>query len=188
MNPASNEDLSRLIARIAHADKQAFSTLYQTLEKPLYRFIRTKLNDPFLAADILHDVFLEIWRGAARFENKSSVKTWVFAIAYRKTMDVFRKNDRLVGEEEIPEQVDGSPDATQCLIATEEKELVRNCLQTLKAEHRSVIEMTFFEDMSYREISEIAGIPEGTAKTRVFHAKSLLLRCLQSRMGKGARS
>jgi RNA polymerase sigma factor (sigma-70 family) len=187
MNPVTNDDLIRLIARIANADTQAFSTLYQTLEKPLYRFILTKLNDPFVAADILHDVFLEIWRGAARFQNKSSVKTWVFAIAYRKTMDVFRKNDRLVGEEEIPEQVDGSPDATQCLIAAEEKELVRNCLQTLKAEHRSVIEMTFFEDMSYREISEIAGIPEGTAKTRVFHAKSLLLRCLQARMGKGAR-
>lgn len=187
MTPATNEDLGRLIARIANADKQAFATLYQTLEKPLYRFIQTKLNDPFLAADILHDVFLEVWRGAAHFQNKSSVKTWVFAIAYRKSMDVFRKNGRLVGEDEIPEQVDGSPNAMQCLIAAEEKELVRYCLQTLKAEHRSVIEMTFFEDMSYREISEIAGIPEGTAKTRVFHAKSLLLRCLQARMGKGAR-
>ena len=103
-------------------------------------------------------------------------------------MDVFRKNGREAGEDEMPELVDDRPDAAQCLIAAQEKELVQHCLQTLKPEHRTAIEMTFFEDLSYREISEIIGIPEGTAKTRVFHAKSLLLRCLQAREGKGARS
>jgi RNA polymerase sigma-70 factor (ECF subfamily) len=56
----------------------------------------------------------------------------------------------------------------------------------LKSDHRSAIELAFFEDLSYREISEIADVPEGTVKTRVFHAKQLLMRCLAGRIGKEA--
>ena len=181
----SNVELSQLVSRIATGDRAAFAELYRLLEKPLFRFIRSKLNDPFVAADILHDVFLDIWRGAKGFQDRSSVKTWAFSIAYRKVMDVFRKGSRLAGEDEMPERIDESPDAAQCLIAAQEREMVQYCLGTLKPEHRSAIELTFFEDMSYREVASVAGIPEGTAKTRVFHAKSLLLRCLAERLKKG---
>ena len=122
MTPATNEDLSRLIARIANADKQAFATLYQTLEKPIYRFIQTKLNDPFLAADILHDVFLEVWRGAARiFRTNRRLKLGSLRLLTASRWMCSGKNGRLVGEDEIPEQVDGSPNAMQCLIAAQRK-------------------------------------------------------------------
>lgn len=183
----SNAELSQLVHRIAQGDRAAFAEFYRRMEKPLFRFIRSKLNDPFHAADILHDVFLDIWRGAKTFQDRSAVKTWAFSIAYRKVMDVFRKNRRLAGEEEMPERMDEGPDAAQCLIATQEKEMVQYCLGTLSPEHRSAIELTFFEDMTYREVAEVTGIPEGTAKSRVFHAKNLLLRCLSERQKKGGR-
>ncbi len=184
----SNADLSQLLRRVAQGDRTAFADLYRALEQPLYRFIKSKLNDPFQAADLLHDVFLEVWRSAAGFQDKSSVKTWVFSIAYRKVMDVFRKGNRVTYQDEVPEREDDSPDAAACLIAAQEREMVQHCLGTLRPEHRSAIELTFFEDMSYREVAAVSGIPEGTAKTRVFHAKSLLMRCLEGRMKKGLRS
>jgi RNA polymerase sigma-70 factor (ECF subfamily) len=177
-----NEELVQLIRRIADHDRKAFAALYEAMEKPLYRFVLQKLNDPFRAADILHDVFLDTWRGAAGFGGKSSVKTWMFAIAYRKVMDVFRREGRLAGEDELPDRPDDSPDAVQCLIAAQEQAILRDCLGALKPDHRAAIDLTFFEDMSYREIAEVTGVPEGTVKTRVFHAKSLLLRCLEARM------
>lgn len=178
----TNELLNQLMRRIAQQDRDAFAQLYRLLEKPLFRFISLKLNDPFRAADILHDVFMEIWRGAGGFQARSSVKTWVFSIAYRKVMDVFRSEGRLAGEDELPERADEGPDAVQCMIAAQESEILRHCLGTLTTEHRSAIDLTFFEDMSYREIAEVTNVPEGTVKTRVFHAKSLLLRCLEGQM------
>ena len=184
----TNETLSQLMRLIAQQDRAAFARLYQHLEKPLFRFISLKLNDPFRAADILHDVFLDVWRRAAGVPAQSAAKTWVFAIAYRKVMDVFRSDGRLVGEEELPERADESPGAVQCMIAAQEQEILRHCLGTLKAEHRSAIDLTFFEDMSYREIAEVIGVPEGTVKTRVFHAKSLLLRCFEMQMKSKARN
>jgi RNA polymerase sigma-70 factor (ECF subfamily) len=178
--------LDDLISRTAQGDKAAFAALYRALEGPLYRFLRSKLNDPFEAADLVHEVFLEVWNNAGRFEGRSSVKSWVFGIAYRKAMDVFRKSRRVDYTDDLPETEDDSPSAEACMLASQNGQHVRACLETLKSDHRSAIELAFFEDLSYREISEIADVPEGTVKTRVFHAKQLLMRCLAGRIGKEA--
>jgi RNA polymerase sigma factor (sigma-70 family) len=174
--------LAGLLRRTARGDRVAFTELYQTLERPVFRFILSRLNDPHEAADILNEVFMELWRTAGRFEGRSTVKTWIFGIAYRKTMDHFRKTRRMTVSDDIPDQVDESPDALTCLAAAQEAEHVRHCLGTLSTDHRAAIELAFYEDLSYGEIAGIMGAPEGTIKTRVFHAKKLLLHCLGSRL------
>lgn len=182
-----SEDLSGLVRRVAMGERAAFEALYKALERPVFRFVRTKMNDPFRCADIVHDVFLDIWRNAAGFEERSSVKTWVFSIAYRKVVDVLRKEMRYSGDDDLPEQEDDSPDAAQCLLAVQEKAMLTHCLGTLKPDHRAAIELTFMEELSYREVAAVVGVPEGTVKTRVFHAKNLLLRCLEGQMKAGVR-
>lgn len=174
-----SDPLAPLLPRIADGDKQALAELYRALEKPVFRFIRSKLNDPFESADLLHDVFMEVWRSAGKFEGRSKVQTWVFGIAYRKTIDVHRRGARTSLTDEVPETADDSPDAEAWLNAGQEAEMVRHCLDTLKDEFRETIQLAFWEDMTYGQIAEVAGVPEGTVKTRVFHAKKLLLRCLE---------
>jgi RNA polymerase sigma factor (sigma-70 family) len=180
-----DSDLAGLLQRTGKSDREAFTALYQALERPVFRFILSKLNDPHEAADILNEVFMEIWRTAGRFEGRSTAKTWIFGIAYRKTMDHFRKTRRVTVSDDIPEQEDEGPDALTCLAAAEEAEHIRHCLGTLSLDHRAAVELAFYEDLSYPEIARITGAPEGTIKTRVFHAKKLLLLCLGLRM-KGA--
>lgn len=177
-----NTELASLMARVAAQDRAAFAALYKALEKPVYRFIQSKLNDPHQSSDILHDVFIDLWRSASRFEGRSTVKTWVFGIAYRKTMDHFRKHSRTDLTNEMEETVDDTPDAVTCIAAAQEAVHLRFCMETLKPQHRSAVELAFYEDMSYGQIAETAEVPEGTIKTRIFHAKKLLLRCLEARM------
>ena len=69
-----------------------------------------------------------------------------------------------------------------CLISEERDKHVRDCLETLKENHRTVMELAFFEDMSYGEISSIVRCPENTVKTRMFHAKQAMKHCLHGRM------
>ena len=87
---------------------------------------------------------------------------------------------------DIPEAIDDSPDAASCLAAGQEAAHVRYCMDRLKDDHRSAIAMAFYEDMTYGQIAEVSGVPEGTIKTRIFHAKKLLLRCLSGRVQRGA--
>ncbi len=176
---AQVDDLS-LIARIAQGDRTAMAELYRAHEASVFRFILSKLNDPHEAADILHDVFIDVWRAAGRFEGRSKVQTWIFSMAWRKVVDRMRKSGRMALTDEPPDTADDAPDGEACLAAGQEAEHVRHCLGTLKEDHRMAITLAFWEDMSYGQIAEVADVPEGTIKTRVFHAKKLLLRCLSA--------
>lgn len=172
-----------MLAGCAAGDQAALAGLYKLYERRVFRFICSKLNDSFEAGDILHEVFLEVWRSAAKFEGRSAVRTWLFGIAYRKTMDRFRKSARMTVTDEPPEQEDESASALDLVAAGQEAGHLRECIDALSPEHRLAVELAFFEDMPYREIAETAGVPEGTVKTRVFHAKNLLKRCLSGRLG-----
>jgi len=174
-----------LLARAAGGDRAAFAALYRQFERPLYRFVAGKLNDPFEANDICHEVFMEVWRQAARFEGRSSARTWIFGIAYRKTMDHFRKHGRTVPTDDLPDTVDETPDAATCLAAAQDAAHVRHCLDRLKTEMRMAVELAFYEDMTYAEIAEVSQTAEGTIKSRIFHAKKLLLHCLSGRLTRG---
>jgi len=178
----ADPDFNHLIERIAQGDRVAFSEFYSAFERALYGFVRRRLNDPFESADILHDVFIEVWRGAERFEGRSSVKSWVFGIAYRKIMDSHRRSGRLSYTDQLPETESEEADAETCVLAAQESSHVHACIETLKEEHRSAIELAFFADMSYKEIGEVTNVPEGTVKTRIYHARRLLMHCLSGRI------
>lgn len=177
----TDAELKALIDRMSRRDMAGFEAFYRAMEKPLFRFLASRLNDPFQCADLLHEVFLDVWNGAGRFEGRSAVKSWVFGIAYRKVIDHLRRQGRFTTDADVPEQQDDSPDALSCLAAAEDAGHVRACLGGLKPDHRAAIELTFFEDMGYRDVAEVLQVPEGTVKTRVFHAKKLLMHCLEGR-------
>lgn len=175
-----------LIDRIAQGDREALAALYRGLERSVYRFILSKMNDPHEAADILQDVFIEIWRSAERFEGRSAVRTWVFGIAYRKAIDAIRRKGRVDLTDTPPETTDDGPDMATCIAASQEAEHLRACLDTLSEGHRSVVALTFYDDMSAPEITKITGVAEGTVRSRLHHAKRLLMRCLEGRIGRAA--
>jgi RNA polymerase sigma-70 factor (ECF subfamily) len=72
----------QLLARIAQGDHEAVAALYHRLERPLFAFLVKTLRDREAAADVLNDTMLDVWRQAGRFEGKSSVATWIYAIAH----------------------------------------------------------------------------------------------------------
>jgi RNA polymerase sigma-70 factor (ECF subfamily) len=172
-----------LLKKVSTGDELAFADLYRMYESRLYRFITAKLNDSFETSDILNEVFLDVWRKANTFEGRSKVSTWLFGIAYYKTMDRLRKKiPETVDDERFLDIEDGSPNQLTCIINNENAGDIRFCLGTLKATHRAVMELTFFNELSYREIATIVACPENTVKTRMFHAKQAMKRCLTKRM------
>lgn len=172
-----------LVRRIAGGDRQALAALYRAFERPVYRFICSRLNDPHEASDILHDVFMDVWRVAGSFEGRSQVRTWIFGIAYRKVIDVHRKRGRVSLTDEVPETGEVEDSAEAGYGQAQEAAHLRYCIGRLSDEHRSAISLAFYEDMTCAQIAEVAGVPEGTVKSRLFHARKLLQHCLAGRIG-----
>lgn len=177
-----------LLRRVAQQDHEAFAEIYRTYEARVFRFIQKKLNDPFEAADVLHNVFLDVWRTAANFGEKSRVSTWLLGIAFNKTMDRLRKKSPVtdLDDGEGREVASDDPSALDLIEVAEEAAEVRHCLDKLSAEQRTVVELAFYQELSYADIAQVIGRPEGTVKTRVFHAKQSLKRCLARRLRRSA--
>ncbi|MEL6794284.1 MAG: RNA polymerase sigma factor [Pseudomonadota bacterium] len=170
-----------MLRSIAAGEKSALRVLYERHRGPLLAFLRSKCGDAELAADVAQDAMIEVWTSAAKFSGRSSPKTWVFAIARNKLVDRLRRDSRLSVVEEPPEMIDDAPDPTTVIASAQDASRVRACLSKLSENHRSVIELAFFHELKYEEIAEVEGVPVGTIKTRIFHAKKLLMRCLGER-------
>lgn len=183
---AQRMQAQQLVARIAVGDRDAFTRFYELYERRLFRFILSRLNDPFEAADIQNEVFLEVWRSAGRYQGRASVTSWLFGIAFHKSVDRMRRARPEVHDDQADERIDDAPAPDEVLAAAENAEHVRRCLETLSAAHREVVVLAFFEDLSYVEIAAIVDCPEGTVKTRMYHAKQLLKRCLGQWLGAGS--
>lgn len=167
-----------LLARVSEGDMNAMKLIYERHADAVQRFVRTRLRDPFEVADVTHNTMLEVWRSASRFQGRASVRSWMLSIARNKAVDHIRKQARTELAEPDDSAVDDAPNPEAILAHAQDAKRVRDCVEKLPGLQRSAVHLAFFEDMSYAEAAEAAGVPEGTIKTRIFHAKKLLMRCL----------
>ncbi|MEX0311908.1 MAG: RNA polymerase sigma factor [Tateyamaria sp.] len=177
-DPAHDKDLLR---RIGTGDRAAMREFYTSHQRGLTAFARARGMDAATAADVVQDTMLDVWRSAGRYRGDAAAKTWLFTIAHNKIVDRVRKNARVQYVDEVPDAIDETPDPEAITVSVSEAGRLRACLDRLKEAHKTVMRLAFYEDLSYDEIAEIEGVPNGTIKTRVFHAKKLLLRCLGTR-------
>lgn len=178
-----------LIRRMASGSEAALCEFYHAFHGRIYAFALKRLRNPADAADVLNEVMLEAWRSAARFEGRSKVLTWVLGIAHHKTIDNLRRRKNQPQDELDPELADDdSPSAIEALAGTQDAAQLRRCLEGLSDAHRLIVHLAFFEDLAYEEIAQIADCPVGTVKTRMFHARRLLKRCLTNLNSRVVRS
>jgi RNA polymerase sigma-70 factor (ECF subfamily) len=170
-----------LIARIAAADRLAMRVLFARHHVRLYRFVLRIVRDEALAEDLISEVFLDVWRQAASFEARSSVSTWLLAIARFKALSSLRRR----GEEPLDETMaaaieDPADDPEVALRRRQQHALLRQCWSRLSPQHRNVIDLVYFQEKTMDEVAAILCIPENTVKTRLFYARKRLAELLKS--------
>ena len=164
-----------LIARIAAGDHAAIRYLFARHQTAVYRWLVRIVRDEALAEDILSEVFLDVWRGAASFESRSSVSTWLLAIARYKALSALRRrrDDQL--DDELAESIcDPCGDAETMMQDKDRDERLIAALNRLSDEHREIIDLVYYHGKSVKEVAAITGLPTGTVKTRMFYARKKL--------------
>jgi len=170
-----------LIRRIAQGDQLAMRMLFGRHRVPLYRWFLRLAGDEALAEDLLSDVFLDVWRQAATFESRSSVSTWLLAIARHKALSARRRRpDAELDEKIVSTVADPADDPEVVLQKKTRADLLRRCLARLSPEHGEVIDLVYFHGKSVKEVAEIVGIAEATVKTRMFYARKNLAELVET--------
>lgn len=160
-----------LIDRIAARDVRAFEDLYRNYYPRLTRFLTNLIHRPALVEEILNDTMIAVWNRPDRFNGTSKLSTWIFAIAYRIAMTALRRFDEPVEDKDWETRSSPHDAADRNLGDMRLQQLVLQALLKLSPDHRAVVDLTYFDEMGYREIAEIMDCPVDTVKTRMFHAR-----------------
>jgi RNA polymerase sigma-70 factor, ECF subfamily len=174
-------DVDVLMGHVALGDRQAFEKLYDEVSSAVYGLARKVVRDPARAEDVTQEVFLEIWRKAARFDRKlGKGKTWIMTIAHRRSVDAVRRSESQKRQDHraAPDEVSHDEPADS-LIASEEHSAVRDCLGSLTDLQLESVRLAYFNGYTYDEVATLLEKPLPTIKTRMRDGLIRLRDCLE---------
>ena len=159
----------------------SFRRLYRRYTDELHGFVYKALGDRGATEEVVQDVFTSVWRHAHTYDQqRGSVRTWLYRIARNAVIDRRRRSSARPG---LPTGSDGPASEPAKLDASIEQIALRwqvtEALARLTPEHRAVLRLAHYEDMTMREIAEATGVPMGTVKSRAWYAMQSFRRALE---------
>ncbi|HEY7822059.1 MAG TPA: RNA polymerase sigma factor [Acidimicrobiia bacterium] len=148
--------------------------VYERFRGPVFAISMTILHDHGLAADATQQTFIKAWQAATTYDADRELGPWIYAIARRTAIDIYRKSSRSVASDEV--DATSLPPSLDTIWEVFE---VRSAIDQLPDEERQVIKLSHFDGLTHVEIAEHMGIPVGTVKSRSHRAHQRLLELLR---------
>ena len=159
-----------LLHAIAGGDEAALARLYDGYRVILFGLLMRILNNREEAEDVLQEVFLQVWRKAADFnENRGKPFTWLVTLTRSRAIDRLRllgARQRLA-DSAAQDYTEETSDALVDTVRSAQREVVQKALADLPEEQRSTLLLAYFEGLTQSEIASKQGTPLGTVKTRM---------------------
>lgn len=169
-------DESELGRRFAEGGDEAFHAIFAAFRGPVFGIALHLLADTGLAEEAVQVAFLGLWRGRERYDPQRSLGAWIFGIARKAAIDIYRRERRM------PATVDGGPEPSVEPVPVErlwEAWQVRRAVERLPAEEAAVMRLVHYYQMTHSEIAAHLGVPVGTVKSRSFRAHRRLAEALR---------
>ena len=160
-----------LTARLAAGDDHALAEAFDRLSPAVYGAALRVLGEWTAAQDVAQDVFVELWTHPGRYDPAAgSLRTYLTVLARHRAVDMVRSELRRIARQERNQRLTSQPEPPSPgdeVEAAEAAGVVRAAVRLLPDSQRQVVELAYFRGMSYREVAQAVGIPEGTAKSRL---------------------
>jgi RNA polymerase sigma-70 factor (ECF subfamily) len=195
--PLLDDTDARLVERLVARDERAFNALVRAYERRVFSLALRMIGNRAEAEDLAQEVFVQVFKAIGTFRGESKLSTWIFRIAINlaknrgKYLRV-RRTDAHDELEALDERGPGQdkrenvarierPD--EMMAGLEVEQVVRRAIQELEPSFRECLVLRDVEDLSYGEIGEITGLPEGTVKSRIHRARAQLKELVERVLG-----
>jgi RNA polymerase sigma-70 factor (ECF subfamily) len=169
---------SVVIQQCLRGDTAAFRVLYRR-HQPRVRSLLARLGDVTVLDDLVQEVFVRAWQGLPKLRQTHQFSTWLYRIAWNVASDSRRhaaqqRSHQEVFNQEAYNQAANPSLSSPDLMQLHYQDLVAKGLEQLSLDHRTVLILHDLEAIPQKQISEILGVPAGTVKSRLFHARAAL--------------
>jgi len=172
------DETNELIQRCQKGDIKAFELLFLKYKGLVFRNAILMIGNKEQAEDVLQDVFTAVWNSRYSFNpKKASFITWLHKITMNRCIDSHRReqlHQPYVEGKTIDLPTDSSHLLDEALINKLEYERLMRVVSRLDDKHRTALILRYFNDLSYKDIADVLGIPLGTVKSRIYNALCLL--------------
>jgi RNA polymerase sigma-70 factor, ECF subfamily len=183
--PAQTSDIE-LLQAVARSEEGALTALYDRYRLILFGLLVRILNSREEAEDVLQEVFIQVWRRAADFdEERGRPFTWLVTLTRSRAIDrlrVLAARQRVADSAALEVGAEAS-DAVADTLQAEQHEIIAQALASLPAEQRRTLKLAYFEGLTQSEIAVRLDSPLGTVKTRMRAGMTTLRELLSDRMG-----
>lgn len=163
---------TELVIEALGGDSDAFGSLVEKYERPIFNLAFRISGDYEDAMDITQTVFVKAFEKLDSFDPSRNFFSWIYRMAVNESLNFVRRRSRTVHVETDPPSRVPSPD--ESIVLEESRTLLQQALARLAEDYRVVIILRHFLDLSYRQIGEVIGIPEKTVKSRLYTGRHLL--------------
>lgn len=176
-----------LVRRIAKGDNEAFSEVIEQNKRLVSHIVFRMVRIEADREDLCQEVFIRALRNISSFQFRSRLSTWIARIAYNTCGNYLEKKRLPLYDDISSENSNIEAARDDSLLPDEVTEMrdisarLRSEIESLPPQFRTIITLYHLDDMSYREIEEVMGLPEGTVKSYLFRARKLLKERLLSR-------
>jgi RNA polymerase sigma-70 factor, ECF subfamily len=183
-----------LIAQLREGAEHAYEILIDRYQQPVYNLVYRLMDDPSESSDVVQEVFLKIFRNIGSFKGNSSLKTWIYRIAFNEAFNhrrwFTRHKRQEVGLETNEDDTlsyqdvlaDPGRSAFDIVSDIEMHSLIENALGELNPAFRAAVVLRDIEDLSYEEIAEVLQVSLGTVKSRILRGREALKKVLAGRI------
>lgn len=187
MPPEHRDADQRLMRAFAARDAGAAEALFRRFSGRIYGLGLVMLGSDAAAQDLVQDTFVKLWRSADRYDrSRGKLETWVLLMARSLAIDAIRRRVlevRTLEQVDRPSEADAAPGPDDRAATMDLTERARRAMSSLPAEQRAALELAYLGGKTSAEISDLEGIPVGTAKTRIRAALLRLRETLAADIG-----
>jgi RNA polymerase sigma-70 factor (ECF subfamily) len=178
---------SDVVGLVAHGDMTgALRLLMKRHGTAVYRYCREALRDATLADDIQQQVFIEAFRDLPRFNARSSVRTWLFAIARHRVLDAAKSRRRAqshIEEDDGTSVPDPRPPPSESIDDVRLRDALLECFGKLPENIRTALLLRFQQGFTFEDMAEVCREKPGTLQAKVRRALPVLRTCIEERTG-----
>ena len=183
----------KLVLKAIDGDQKAYADLLGRYRDAIYFMLLKMVNNAVDAEDLTIEAFGKAFKSIHQYAPNYAFSTWLFKIATNNAIDFIRKRRANVISIDQSHDEDGSvhvsiqdnePDPEESIINQQKVKMMRSIVSKLKPRYRRLIELRYFSEFSYEEISEELNLPIGTVKAQLFRARELLYNILKNTSSK----
>jgi RNA polymerase sigma-70 factor (ECF subfamily) len=160
----------KLISKALGGNRAAWLKLVKRYEKLVFNYALRMVSNRDDAMDLMQDTFLAVFRGLASFRGDSAFNSWLLKIAHYRCIEFYRKRKHTVDIEGIPEvfNEDGEDCPELSVVAGQQGDQLIGAMSQLPVNQRAVIEMKFFQYLTFEDIAQQLGVSTNTVKSRLY--------------------